>query len=48
VQEFTIYYSGGQMKKKEMGGAYATYSGQQMCIQGCDGDICGIKITWKI
>jgi drug/metabolite transporter superfamily protein YnfA len=27
VQEFTKYYSGDQMKK-EMGGAYATYSGQ--------------------
>jgi len=34
----TIYYSGDQIKKDEIGGACAMYGGQEMCTQGFSGE----------
>ena len=36
----TKYYSGDQIKKKEMGGACSTYGGQERCIQSFGGETC--------
>jgi len=30
---FTKYYSGDQVEKKEMGGAYSTYGEEEWCIK---------------
>ena len=41
------YYSGDQIKKNEMGGAYSMYGGEVGCIQGFGGEIRGTETTWK-
>ena len=35
----TKYYSGDQIKKNEIGGAYSTYGGEERRIQGFGGEI---------
>jgi len=34
---FIKYYSGDQNKKNEMGKAYGSYGGEELCIQGYGG-----------
>jgi len=36
-----VYYSGNQINKEEMGGAYRTYEEEEWCIQGFGGEILG-------
>jgi hypothetical protein len=35
------------MMKKEVGGAFGTYGGEERCIQGFDGETGGKEITCK-
>jgi len=34
----TQYYSGDKIEKNKMGGAYSTFGGKEMCIQGFGGE----------
>jgi hypothetical protein len=40
-------YSGDDLKKNEMAGAYDTYGGERRCIRGFGEEISGKEITWK-
>jgi hypothetical protein len=35
---YQILYSGDQIGKNEMGGAFSTYGGEERCIQVCCGE----------
>ena len=43
----TKYYSGDQIEKNEMDGAFRAYGGEERCIQGFGGETCGTQTTWK-
>jgi hypothetical protein len=40
-------FSGKKIEKNEMGGAFSTYGGEEMCIQGFGGEACGKETSWK-
>jgi hypothetical protein len=44
----TKYYSGDEIKNREMDGVCSTYGGQESCMQGFGTETCWKETVWKI